>query len=221
MAKKIKLTRPELKRQRDALTRFERYLPTLKLKQQQLQLTLREVAQKRRAAHDAAEAAKEEFQRYQAVLNDVAGVDVRGLAEPAEVKTSTTNIAGVKVPVFEEVTFPAARYSLFATPVWVDKALVDLREISRRRAEVKVIDEKYNLLHRELTKIIQRVNLFEKVKIPEAREAIHVIRIHLGDEMTAAVGRAKIAKGKLAEAGAIPGDITYIDIPEGQGPPEP
>jgi vacuolar-type H+-ATPase subunit D/Vma8 len=35
------------------------------------------------------------------------------------------------------------------------------------------------------------------VKIPENREAIRRIRIHLGDEMTAAVGRAKIAKGKL------------------------
>ena len=45
----------------------------------------------------------------------------------------------------------------------------------------------------------QRVNLFEKVKIPEAKEAIRIIRIKLGDEMTAAVGRAKIAKNKLAE----------------------
>jgi vacuolar-type H+-ATPase subunit D/Vma8 len=46
-------------------------------------------------------------------------------------------------------------------------------------------------------KVIQRVNLFEKIKIPEAREAVRRIRIHLGDEMTAAVGRAKIAKRKL------------------------
>jgi hypothetical protein len=44
------------------------------------------------------------------------------------------------------------------------------------------------------------VNLFEKVKIPEAQEAIRVIRIKLGDEMTAAVGRAKIAKYKIASA---------------------
>ena len=55
------------------------------------------------------------------------------------------------------------------------------------------------MLGRELTKIVQRVNLFEKVKIPEAKENIRRIRIQLGDEMTAAVGRAKIAKNKLAE----------------------
>jgi len=78
--------------------------------------------------------------------------------------------------------------------------LLDIREINRRESEVKILDQQHDLLQRELTKISQRVNLFEKVKIPEAREAIRVIRIKLGDEMTAAVGRAKIAKSKIAEA---------------------
>ncbi|MCD4823228.1 MAG: hypothetical protein K8S55_01360 [Phycisphaerae bacterium] len=57
-------------------------------------------------------------------------------------------------------------------------------------------------MQKELIKIIQRVNLFEKVKIPESLEAIRRIRIHLGDEMTAAVGRAKIAKGKITKSEA-------------------
>ena len=39
--KKIKHTKNELKAQRDALRRFERYLPTLQLKKQQLQLEVR------------------------------------------------------------------------------------------------------------------------------------------------------------------------------------
>jgi V/A-type H+-transporting ATPase subunit D len=217
MAKKLKLTRPELKRQRDALARFERYLPMLKLKQQQLQLTVREVLQKRRQARAAVEAARKQIEPYRSVLADVAGVNVRELAQPTEVKTTTTNVAGVNIPVFQDVVFAAAAYSLFATPPWVDRALVDHRELSRHLAEADLLRQQYELLQRELTKIIQRVNLFEKVKIPEAREAIRVIRIHLGDEMTAAVGRAKIAKAKLAEsqrsngapaasAGASPGE---------------
>jgi V/A-type H+-transporting ATPase subunit D len=81
----------------------------------------------------------------------------------------------------------------------VDRALGDLKDLNRRQAEGEVLQEQYDLLYRELVKIIQRVNLFEKVKIPEAREAIRRIRIHLGDEMTAAVGRAKIAKAKIGE----------------------
>ena len=94
--------------------------------------------------------------------------------------------------------FPAALYSLFATPVWVDGALADLKHMNDRLAHADVLNRQFELLNRELTKIVQRVNLFEKIKIPEAQEAIRVIRIKLGDEMTAAVGRAKIAKGKIS-----------------------
>jgi V/A-type H+-transporting ATPase subunit D len=198
MAKKIKFTRPELKRQRDALARFERYLPMLKLKQQQLQLTIREVAEDRRRAAEALAAARRRVAAYEAVLADRAGLDVRGLAKPSEVRTGTVNVAGITVPTFQDVAFREARYSLFATPPWVDRALADLRAEGRCRAEADVLERKFGILNRELTKIIQRVNLFEKVMIPAATEAIRRIRIHLGDEMTAAVGRAKIAKGKLA-----------------------
>ena len=198
MAKKLKLTRPELKRQRDALERFERYLPMLKLKQQQLQLTVRQVQAERRQVLAEAAAARKKFQPYRHVLNDVAGVNVRNLSKPSEVTTSSRNVAGVSVPVFESVLFPEAVYSLFATPVWVDGALADLKHMNDRLAHADVLNRQFELLSRELTKIVQRVNLFEKIKIPEAREVIRVIRIKLGDEMTAAVGRAKIAKGKIS-----------------------
>ena len=213
MATKLKLTRPELKRQRDRLARFQRYLPMLKLKQQQLQMTLREVAQRRRAMQADLDEATRRFRAYEAVMADWAGVPLQRWAEPAEVRTSRTNIAGVSLPVFDEVLFPEVTYSLFGTPAWVDRALEDLRDLSRRSAQLRVLDEEYLLLSRELTRIIQRVNLFEKVKIPESQNAIRVIRIKLGDEMTAGVGRAKIAKSKLAESAgsARAGDDEYED----------
>ncbi|MFW5840545.1 MAG: V-type ATP synthase subunit D, partial [Planctomycetota bacterium] len=107
-------------------------------------------------------------------------------------------------------------YSLFATPAWVDTALEDMRELNRRRAQVEVLDRQYELLEQELTKIIQRVNLFEKVMIPDAKEAIRKIRIKLGDEMTAAVGRAKIAKSKLAQTAAA-GKAEGQPVPTGSG----
>lgn len=198
--KKIKFTRPELKRQRDALQRFERYLPMLKLKQQQLQLMLRQIAEKRKTLTDRARTAQAAFDAYAAVLSDTAGVDVRGSAEPTEINTAIENVAGVKIPVFQSVTFPEVTYSLFGTPAWVDATLSDLKALNAMQAELETVDKQYALLHRELTKIVQRVNLFEKVKIPEVKEAIRKIQIQLGDAMTAAVGRAKIAKSKLDEA---------------------
>ena len=202
MAKKIKLTRPELKRQRDALERFERYLPMLKLKQQQLQGMVQQIRRQVRQAEAAVAEAQQKFDGYKQVLADVAGINVRQLGQCREVKTTQANVAGVNIPVFQEAVFPEARYSLFSTPAWVDTALADLREVSTRRAQMEVLAQQYDLLERELTKIIQRVNLFEKVKIPEAREAIRRIRIQLGDEMAAAVGRAKIAKAKLTTESA-------------------
>jgi len=199
MSEKLKLTRPELKRQRDALNRFQRYLPMLKLKQQQLQLTIRQIDKERLSAMEEEDRARKKFEAYQVILNDVAGVDVSALAKFTEIKTSEMNIAGVAIPLFEDVFFPEVNYSLFSTPAWVDAALLDLREVNRRKAILEILLRQHELLQRELTKIIQRVNLFEKVKIPEAKENIRRIRIQLGDEMASAVGRAKIAKNKLTE----------------------
>lgn len=200
MAEKIKLTRPELKRQRDALTRFERYLPMLKLKQQQLQMTMRQIERERQKAVNAEAEARRKFGSYKAVMNDMAGINVADLAGFKEIKTSSSNVAGVAIPVFESVVFPDAHYSLFGTPAWVDRALADLREVNKRRARLEILQRQTDLLQKELTKIVQRVNLFEKVKIPESKENIRRIRIQLGDEMTSAVGRAKIAKNKLDDA---------------------
>lgn len=199
MAEKIKLTRPELKRRRDRLARFERYLPMLKLKQQQLQMTLRELAAEVRAAEQALDEVVAKLDLYRSVLADRAGLPLEKWTQPEQVRTSHKNVAGVEVPVFEDVDFSPVRYSLFGTPAWVDEALADLREQSRRQSAVQVLREGERLLQGELSRVIQRVNLFEKIMIPKDRDAIRRIRIKLGDEMAAAVGRAKIAKGKLAK----------------------
>ncbi|MHC4718725.1 MAG: V-type ATP synthase subunit D [Planctomycetota bacterium] len=221
MARKIRMTRPELKRQRDALARFTRYLPMLKLKQQQLQMTVREVAVRRDEARSAADAADGRIAPYRAVLADTSGVNVQAASTPEQIATHTENIAGVRIPVFDSVSFPTVEYSLFGTPPWVDQALADLRDLADKRARADVLDEQFELLQRALIKIIQRVNLFEKVLIPDARENIRVIRIHLGEEQTAAVGRAKLAKAKIeAQAGGVlmvaPDEKEEVEAAEGQ-----
>lgn len=200
MAGKIALTRLELKSQREDLERYIRFLPALERRQQQLQLAVQEADAALVAARKELSVARRRFESYARVLGDPAGLDVRSLAEPTKKTVGHANVAGVKVPVFEGVSFPEARYSLFATPPWVDRALADLRAVNRFLAQVDALSERRRLLRRELIRVVQRVNLFQKVKIPEARDAIHKIRIHLGDEMAAAVGRAKIAKARLDRA---------------------
>ena len=78
--------------------------------------------------------------------------------------------------------------------------MVTLREIARLYALVKTLRTQVELLERELRSTAQRVNLFEKVKIPAARENIRVIGIYLGYQQPSAVVRGTIAKKKLQEA---------------------
>ena len=65
---------------------------------------------------------------------------------------------------------------------------------------MKVLEEGVAVLRQELRITTQRVNLFEKVKVPEAEEAIRRIKIYIGDQMANAVGRSKAAKRKIEMA---------------------
>jgi V/A-type H+/Na+-transporting ATPase subunit D len=196
MAAKIKLTRPELKKQRDVLARYKRYLPMLKLKQQLLQAAVLAATRRQYEAETAVQRQERKIEKYSAILTDPPGIAMAYLTQPLKVETSWTNIAGVRVPRMEKVIFPEALYSLFSTPPWVDSALDDLRKLNRRREKEALIRIEVGLIKKELTKIIQRINLFEKVMIPRAKEAIRTISIYLADEQTAGVVRAKIAKAK-------------------------
>ena len=200
MAKrKIKFTRTELKQQRDALARFNRYLPTLKLKQQQVQTSIVQTRQQFREKEDDLKTTERTISAYDGLFNDVAGVNFVQLSAPDSVNTSTHSIAGVYVPRFENIAFPKPDFSLFATAPWVDKALTDLKDLNQQKEELRILQECLDLLQAELKKVMQRVNLFEKVMIPNTLENIRRIRIALGDQMTAGVARAKIAKAKLEQ----------------------
>ena len=117
----------------------------------------------------------------------------------ASVEKSTANIAGVTVPMFQKAEFKVAEYDLFKEESWIDDALEMLKKIISQQEAHKVLEEQYRLLAQELRTTTQRVNLFEKVKIPECRENIRKIRIYLGDLDTAGVVRSKIAKRKTQE----------------------
>ena len=188
-----------MKLQRDKLSRFRRYLPTLKLKQQQVQASIVQTRQAFGHIQEAVNERKEIISAYDGLFNDVAGVNFTQLSTPDSIDTTRHSIAGVYVPQFKTVHFPQVHFSLFGTSPWVDKALADLKILNRETAELDILKECLDLLLAELKKVMQRVNLFEKVMIPSTLENIRRIRIALGDQMTAGVARAKIAKAKLEQ----------------------
>ena len=200
---KLKLTKTELKTQTDALKQYRRFLPTLQLKKQQLQVELRK-------SRDLVEANRREYRELRSKLDTFVGLYAdAGAAEfilsnlaVQEVIRSTANIAGVTVPVFEKVIFSEGSYDPFNVDFWLDGGLRTVRDLVSLLEAGKVLEEQYRLLNVELLSTTQRVNLFEKVKIPEGLENIRKIQIYLGDATTAAVVRSKIAKRKMQEAAA-------------------
>lgn len=59
------------------------------------------------------------------------GMRLDSLIRPKDVVCRDHNIAGVIVPVFEELTFEEISYDVADYPLWVDTAVVTLREIAR------------------------------------------------------------------------------------------
>jgi len=193
---KIKLTKNELKKQKDALKMYTRYLPTLILKKQQLQMEIRKVEDREASVRTEKEALEEDFRRWIAVFGEDVGLD-ETLLVLEEIQTGIGNIAGVSIPVFTGARFAPVAYDLWLKPLWVDKAVKELQRVMLLDLELRVLEEQRSLLAVELRITNQRVNLFEKVMIPETRGNIKRISIYLGDQQTAAVVRGKIAKRGL------------------------
>lgn len=196
----VKLTKNELKKQKDDLKQFERYLPTLQLKKQQLQVVIMQVDDELEQKEKEYAAMADGIDDWVAVFseNDLFSSEhkIENLVKPDKVICEENNIAGIIVPVFKELTFKEIPYDVADYPLWVDEAVFRMREISRLKVLLETLKKQSELLNRELRLTSQRVNLFEKVKIPEAKENIRVIEIYLGDQQTSAVVRGKIAKGK-------------------------
>lgn len=192
---KIKYTKNELKKQKDQLKRFKRYLPTLVLKKQLLQMEIRNVEMQINEKSKERERINAELMSWVHVFGE--NLNIAELVKVKEVDLDTSNIAGVDIPLFNEIIYEDTPYDLMFYPLWVDAGVQKLKELYSADTELTILKKQAELLGEELRITTQRVNLFEKVKIPDTRENIRRINIFLGDQQTAAVVRGKLAKNKL------------------------
>ena len=194
---KIKLTKNELKVQKDALKMYRRYLPTLTLKKQQLQAEIRTIEAKAEAVRKERENLEKGFSSWIAVFSETNAFP-DGIITVSNIRKGCGNIAGVTIPVYEGADFFRGDYDLYETPLWVDLAANHMEKAMSLDLEAEVLDEQVRLLEQELRSTAQRVNLFEKVKIPETEENIKKISIYMADQQVSAVVRSKISKRKIA-----------------------
>lgn len=200
MARKFSLNKTELTRLRREEKMYKQFLPVLQLKQEQLQLEQLKLRRELEKREGRFAESKKVVQQAAPLFPEPLPVHVLDLAKVRHIEIGEKSVAGVKVPTLVSVEFNDRDYSRFGTPPWVSRALPGLRELVRMYTELSVLRKQFELVSKELRKATQKVNLFEKVLIPEAKEGIKRIKIALGDQQVAAVGRGKIAKGKQAKA---------------------
>jgi len=193
---KIKLSKNELSRQRTLLQLYRKMLPSLDLKRRQLSVELdkaRDVARRTRLA--VTELERKIGSELSMLASDE--VPVNALVSMKDFSLDEENVVGVRLPRLQQIECEIAPYSRFAMPAWVDVLMERLQDAAEQRIRVQVAEERVRLLERAVRRTTQRVNLFERVLVPEAQVAIKRIMIYMGDVERAAVVNSKLAKAKI------------------------
>ena len=112
---KIKLTKTELKAQTDALKRFQRFLPMLQLKKQQLQGEIAGIVQKAEETSAKERAVRADLDRWVGLFATDEDL-IAGLVKVKDVRTGTANVAGVAIPTFESIETDVKEIDAWATP---------------------------------------------------------------------------------------------------------
>ncbi|HSX38805.1 MAG TPA: V-type ATP synthase subunit D [Chlamydiales bacterium] len=193
----LKQTKTELRTQQMRLAQFQRYLPTLQLKKSMLQFEIMVAEMEIAKLLEEFSVYRRQIENFSPFLLEKVAVDILQYAEILQIQKRYENIAGVEIPIFENVVFRESAYFLFDTPVWTERATALVQEFIIMREKIAVAIEKRKALQKELREVSIRVNLFEKIMIPRFQSNISKIRIFLGDMQLAAVAQAKVAKGKL------------------------
>lgn len=202
MATKISLNKSSLNKEKASLKTFNRYLPALELKRQQLM-----------AERKKAEAAiKEVRERIERIEVDIAAqlpmlacedINIEDLVKVTNVVLTEQNIVGTSVPLLERVEVEVKPYSFLTKPHWVDFLVEKLTEMVELYVESQVRELRYQEISAATKTTSQRVNLFSKVLIPRTKQNIAKIKIFLSDQDRAGVVNAKISKSKMDAAEAL------------------
>jgi len=200
MAERIRFNKVSLREQKQRVAMYERFLPALEARKQQLVMQLALIRKKIRDQQDIMEKMLEEINSWATLYWDMEQI-LRFHIAIREVHSAPRNVAGLKIREFIEVVFDDPGYSLFRTPYSFDVVLKKTREAISLREHIKILEEQEHVLLEGFRKTSQRINLYEKRLIPQCREAIRRISVYLQDQQAAAVGVAKVAK-RLSEEGS-------------------
>jgi V/A-type H+-transporting ATPase subunit D len=172
-----------------------RALPTIKNKEAALRVEVK------RAKDEALVYEKKLAQRiseYEKFVRVWGEFDI-SLISVKDLDLSVKKIAGVKVPVLNDIVFETKEFSLFNNPHWFLKGISILKELTTIAVEREILFRKSELLYQARKKTTQKENLYEKVQIPGYEDAILKIKRFLEDEENLSKSSQKIVKNRQQE----------------------
>ena len=170
----------------------QRTLPTLQSKETALRI---EVKKAKKELDDLNQEVERRIRDYDQMIALWGEFDT-SLIHVDDVRMSIKKIAGVRVPVLDEVVYSTKEFSLFSSPKWFADGFEQLKAIADVGIRQEFVQRKVELLEYARKKTTQKVNLFEKVQIPGYQDAIRKIKRFMEDEENLSKSSQKIVKGK-------------------------
>ena len=199
----VALSKSSLQQQREKLRLFERFLPSLELKRQQLMAEYKKALEALAEAERGADKASRSLAGLLPILGSTP-MKLSGLVSVRRVDITDEHLVGLRLPMLRAVEFDEKPYSILSTPFWLDELVACIKDVATYRLRLQVYRARVSRMEGAVRRVSQRVNLFEKVLIPNARRDIARIKIFLSDIERAAVVTSKIAKAKRARESTAP-----------------
>ena len=167
-----------------------RTLPIIKNKESALRMEVKRCKEEASALEGKLEQELQASEAMFALWNEFDS----SLVKVKDVHLGVKKIAGVRVPILENVDFEIRPFSLFASPKWYADGIRLLQMLAQTAIEREFMLAKLNLLEHARKKTTQKVNLFEKVQIPGYQDAVRKIKRFMEDEENLSKSSQKILK---------------------------
>ena len=198
---RLLLSKSTLAAERKKLVAYQRYLPSLDLKRQQLRQAEKQCQLQCQSLQQQLQQIDQQVREQLPMLANT-NVDSQALMSVQGIHRVNKNKLGVVLPELVSVDIQQNEISPLFNPVWLGYLQTLTAQAVNLRLQLASKNQQLSLLQAAVVKITQRVNLFDNVLIPDARANIKRIQIFLSDREREAVVASKIAKRRHQQPGA-------------------
>lgn len=203
MAIKFQYNKTSLQQLEKQLKIRERSLPTIKSKESALRVEVKRTKDEVKELELQLEKEIQSYENMVALWNEFNP----SLIKVDDVSLYTKKIAGVIVPMLDEIKFEIGYYSLFSSPAWYAEGIELLKKLARTGIEAEFSGMKLELLEHARKKTTQKVNLFEKVQIPGYKDAIRKVKRFMEDEESLSKSSQKIMRANQEKRKAVEEEV--------------